>query len=113
MLFDKRELSSADVLDSDTGGSGRTGRADYYRLQGVGTQYAILISVNTPTQLRLEILTTTGRHLWILSASLSSHPFVEKMLMVSLESSAHSRHRAVISVGRVEQLQLGGLQSPD
>ena len=29
VLFDKRELSSADVLDSDTGGgSGRTGRAD-------------------------------------------------------------------------------------
>ena len=41
MLFDKRELSSADVLDSDTGGSGRTGRADYYRLETTGCGHTI------------------------------------------------------------------------
>ena len=47
MLFDKRELSSADVLDSDTGGgSGRTGRADYYRLET--TDYRVWAH-NTPS----------------------------------------------------------------
>ena len=44
----------------------------------------------------MALLTTTGRHLLIFSARPSSRPLPEKMLTVSVVSSAQRRHRAAV-----------------
>ena len=75
-------------------------------IQGVGRQYAILISVSDSRTKRemWSLLTTTGRHLWILSARRSSQPLAENMFVVSLDSSAHSLHIAGMAVVVLLQL---------